>query len=316
MKPLLAICIPTYNRDYMLDKMLAQLCPICKDLEVPIYISDNCSPDGTQKIINKYEKEYTLINYFQKENIGPDKNFEYLLKHVSAQYKWLVSDSSVIIKEELAALLDILQHEFYDFVVTGWKNRTEYLPERKLYTDANNLLEELGWHMTQVSSLIYNDDVIPDLNFVRYYGTNFLQTGIIFEHIAYQSSFKCLLFNALKPQGLNMPKRNHWKHLALEYFCKRWLVFVMSLPCSYKYEAKRQCIMAHGIRSRLFSRKQLLLFKANNTLNISKYIQYKDFIPFTIYHRWFCLFLCFIPQLILKPLYKTYKLFKGSKKSI
>ena len=315
MNPLLAICIPTYNRDYMLDKMLEQLCPICKDLEVPIYISDNCSPDKTQTVIKKYQTEYMLINYFQKENIGGDRNFEYLLKHVPAQYKWLVSDSTVIMKEELVALLDILKHDSYDFVVIGWKNRTEYLPERKLYTDANNLLEELGWHMTQVSSLIYNDDVIPDLNFVRYYDTYFLQTGIIFEYIVYKSTFKCLLFNTIKLQGINMPKRSHWKSLALEYFCKKWLVFVMSLPGFYRYEAKKQCIMMHGLRSRLFSKKTLLVFRANNILNISKYMAYKDFIPFTIRHRWFCLFLCLVPRIFLLPFYKIYKLLKVGKKT-
>ena len=308
MKPLLAICIPTYNRDYLLDKMLEKLCPICQDLSIPIYISDNCSPDDTQLIISKYKGKYNVISYYQVENIGPDKNFEYLLRNVPAQYKWLLSDSSVILKDELAALKDTLSNNKYDFVVTGCKNRTECLPANKIYDDSNEVLRELGWHITLVSCLIYNDDIITGLNFERYYESYFLQTGILLEYIANKDKrFSCLFFNNLKLLGLNIPKPNHWMPYALEYFCKKWMVFVISLPLSYSFENKKHCIMSHGVESNLFSIWTLMWLRKNNFLNLSYYIKYKDFIPYTIKYRTFCLLLCFIPRLLLLILYKMYK---------
>lgn len=312
MKPLLAICIPTYNRDYLLDKMLEKLCPICQDLSIPIYISDNCSPDDTRLIINKYKEKYAVISYHQVENMGPDKNCEYLLRNVPAQYKWLLSDSMVVDKDELLYLKNMLENHNYSFVVTGYKNRTEYLPSQKLYTVSNDLLLELGWHMTLVSSLIYNENVINKMNFDRYYGSCFLQTGIIFEYIANKNEqFKCLFFNDLKLSSLNFEKRDHWLPYVMEFFCKKWMLFVMSLPLAYSYEVKKRCILMHGIESALFSKKNLLIYRARNFLNLSLYIKYKDFIPYTMKNRSFCLFICFVPRFLLLGLYRIYKYVKS-----
>ena len=147
-KPLLSICIPTYNRDYLLDKMLEQLCPIAKRFSIPIYISDNGSADNTQLVIQKYSIDYDIVGFKQEENLGPDKNFEFLLTHASGKYRWLLGDSTIIDEKELAQLLDKLANNDYSFIVTGTLKRTEFLPLEKVYMDQNTLLEELGWQMT------------------------------------------------------------------------------------------------------------------------------------------------------------------------
>jgi len=56
MNKLLTIAIPTYNRADLLDKQLTWLSQAIKgfETECEILVSDNCSTDHTQSIINKW----------------------------------------------------------------------------------------------------------------------------------------------------------------------------------------------------------------------------------------------------------------------
>lgn len=72
---LLTICIPTYNRAYFLEEVLASVCAqLNEDVlkYVNIVISDNASPDNTTEIAEKYVSKYPdNIEYFRNgENIG------------------------------------------------------------------------------------------------------------------------------------------------------------------------------------------------------------------------------------------------------
>jgi len=55
-KPLLSICIPTYNRAEYLAKSLDTLVclPEFNSSEVEVVISDNASTDNTQEVAKKY----------------------------------------------------------------------------------------------------------------------------------------------------------------------------------------------------------------------------------------------------------------------
>lgn len=56
MKKTLAICIPTYNRAALLAKNLKVLVPLAQASNCPIYISDNDSPDDTEKVVAEVKK--------------------------------------------------------------------------------------------------------------------------------------------------------------------------------------------------------------------------------------------------------------------
>ena len=62
-KPLLSICVPTYNREIYLQECLDSI--ISQDSfdedTIEIIISDNASTDGTQSLIKKYQEKYRNI---------------------------------------------------------------------------------------------------------------------------------------------------------------------------------------------------------------------------------------------------------------
>jgi glycosyltransferase involved in cell wall biosynthesis len=305
-KSLLGICIPTYNRDYLIDACLNNLYPLAKKYNIPIFISDNASADNTQKIIKDYMVKYDKIFYFRQEsNIGPDMNFEFILKQSSAKYSWLFGDSAMIQESELTQLLNDLSKEEYDVYVIGCKNRTEGI-DGKIYTSHNELLSELGWHVTLLSCLIYNKSLLYRANFGRYYNTRFIQCGIIFECCSYQSFY--IKFNPnIQLDIIKIKKLNSWSSIAFEVFCKDWFLYIMSLPCNYSFESKKKCIMDHGIKSRYFKLRNLLSLRGRNVFNFNTLIQYRYFIKSTIRYPMFVLiFICCIP----KALYKLYTVLK------
>jgi glycosyltransferase involved in cell wall biosynthesis len=66
-KPLLSICIPTYNRAEYLDKSIAS---IIRQKEfhrgdVELVIADNASDDNTEEVVKKYQEKYENIVYFK-----------------------------------------------------------------------------------------------------------------------------------------------------------------------------------------------------------------------------------------------------------
>jgi len=279
-EPLLAICIPTFNRDYLLDKMLEQVVPVVIEFGIPIYISDNASPDNTRAVVHKYQGLYSQIIYFRQEtNLGPDRNFEFLLIHSEAKYKWLLHDSSYFLKADLEAILEALAANDYDFVVLGEKYRTEHLGPNRAYSNSDELLQELGWHMTLVSCLIYNQNCIRYLNFERYYNSRFLQTGVIFEYIAVRSC-KVFFLNSVKVKEFAVQKRAFWEPISFEIFAKDWYLFVMSLPLTYSFYAKRKCILSHG--KRFFTIRKLFLLRSKGYFSYSIFVKYYYFIRQTV----------------------------------
>lgn len=92
-KPILSICIPTYNRAESLNAVLMRYVENPEfDEQVELVISDNASTDSTMEICQKYTSLYPNIKYFRnKENIH-DKNFSRVLNCAKGLYLKLLND--------------------------------------------------------------------------------------------------------------------------------------------------------------------------------------------------------------------------------
>lgn len=93
------VLLATYNGEKyvaeQLDSILSQTYS-----NIRLIISDDCSTDGTRKILEKYKaKDDRIELFFQGKNIGVVKNFEYLLKKVESKY-YMLSDQDDIWKED------------------------------------------------------------------------------------------------------------------------------------------------------------------------------------------------------------------------
>lgn len=97
-EPLLSIGIPTYNRSFYLRKALKFICDAVGDDDlVEIYISDNCSQDGTQDLVRRYAEACLNVRYHrQDKNIGSANNFMSIWENTNGKYVWLLGDDDYI----------------------------------------------------------------------------------------------------------------------------------------------------------------------------------------------------------------------------
>lgn len=107
-RPLLSICIPTYNRSGVLDKTLYSLInnPAYNEDLVEIIVSDNCSTDDTSSVVNQYK---TIKYYRNIENVK-DLNFSIALGYASGHYIKLFNDTLSFKTRQLEFMLEAIKN--------------------------------------------------------------------------------------------------------------------------------------------------------------------------------------------------------------
>lgn len=142
-KPLLSICIPTYNRSGYLEKALESIRVQIADNAslhemVEVVVSDNASTDNTREIAERYKKYFAHFTYAASEkNVGFDLNIVNVVKNASGAYCWYLGDDDVIANGAIAFVSDQLKNNSYDVATIG----SEQMPEDESYKTKRNFSE-------------------------------------------------------------------------------------------------------------------------------------------------------------------------------
>lgn len=108
-KPLLSVCIPTFNRAEYLAKSLASLVCQKEFPEIEVVISDNCSTDNTAEVVASYQKEYKNIFYYKNPINILDENFPTALMRGHGIFRKLFNDNSLYDDDVLKYILGLVQ---------------------------------------------------------------------------------------------------------------------------------------------------------------------------------------------------------------
>ena len=205
LRPLLSICIPTFNRSRYLAELLACLLPQLEEapaVSVELIVSDNHSADDTAEIVGRFQRRGLAVRYVCSEtNLGADANFLRCLALAKGTYTWVLGDDDLVMPGALAALVSLIaQGEAtggFDLVYLSSFGFTDALPffpsaamcaDRfgrfaEIVTDGVYLLEKVNALIGLISVVIFNRDRLlqtqhPSLTDLT--GTNLMQTGWIF----------------------------------------------------------------------------------------------------------------------------------------
>ncbi|BBD57810.1 glycosyl transferase family protein [Nostoc sp. HK-01] len=115
MNKLLTIAIPTYNRAELLNKQLAWLANAIQGFEsdCEILVSDNCSTDHTQAVIQKWQAKLSNITFKSNrnpENLGVMRNIMYCLSSATTKYVWTIGDDDPIQDRTIPYIINKLQN--------------------------------------------------------------------------------------------------------------------------------------------------------------------------------------------------------------
>lgn len=294
----LSIAVPTFNREGFIDSFMCELRSGIEAYGVDVYVSDNASSDGTKVILERHAKESPHVHNHRNEmTVGPDENFELVLGLPETPYIWLMGDTYRMTRQTVDAVMQAIKEEQYDAIIVNVAGRVDDVKER-VFTDKNELLSEIGWHMTCMSALVFSRELLRNADFSRYRDTNFLQTGIIFEYLA-DKPVRVKWIPQHSVLGLDVPgaKKTSWEDQTFEIWTKRWANFVFSLPASYSLDAKLKCIMDHGFKSKVFTLSALKHLRRKGILNHESYRNYSRYFPLTIkYPSLLIRFLALLPR--------------------
>lgn len=174
---LLSICIPTYNRANVLNGNLDALYKQIIDVNFPIEIivSDNCSEDQTEAIVNRYIQAGMPINYIRNnENIGMDGNFTQCYRRARGKYILVLGDDDYLIDGMLEKLLNHLNKGDYGLVHLKINSNINLNSQESadIHYDPEIFFQNTSYWLTYITSNIVNSKYILDHNFERYHGTH------------------------------------------------------------------------------------------------------------------------------------------------
>ena len=112
------ILLATYNGEKYLREQLDSI--LAQDYnDFNLIISDDCSTDSTREILEDYEKKDDRIRViYQQNNMGSNKNFEFLLSQVSSKYYMFSDQDDVWNKDKVKLSLETIEKNDLDLVYT------------------------------------------------------------------------------------------------------------------------------------------------------------------------------------------------------
>lgn len=198
----LSLCFPTYNRGWCMKEQIERLmtCPKGVLDKVEIIVSDNCSMDDTQQIVENAIENGFVCQYIRNEiNLGPDGNFVNCLKKATGRYVWLLGDDDTIIIDSLIKIIQILDvSNEYGLLHIYQKQDCKY--KKGYLFDKKEFVKTVSYYITLISANIVNTKYIKSLGLEKYIGTWFPYVplyftaiinepcNIIFKHKAFDDS--------------------------------------------------------------------------------------------------------------------------------
>jgi glycosyltransferase involved in cell wall biosynthesis len=138
-KPLLSICIPTYNRAELLDKCIASIVSQKEfdSEDVELVISDNASNDNTEEIVKKYQEQYKNIFYSKNEENVTDKNFPIVIGNAHGEFRKLFHDNIIYCGDCILHLLKTINEHLDKKPVLFFLNRMNGREQEEYYNTDN-----------------------------------------------------------------------------------------------------------------------------------------------------------------------------------
>lgn len=193
MKPMISVCIPTFNQEKYIEKCLESI--LNQDIQVPyeIIVADDCSTDTTREILIGYEKRYKdIIKLILNDvNLGPTRNALLARSLARGRYICHCDGDDFFYKEKLRIQFDFL--ELNPEYNVAWH-------DVHFYRENGDLIDKVG------AKLKKNIDLnIEDLLAFGSWGCNssimYRYNGIPFEtdkYLMYDFEFSLLLLDNSK----------------------------------------------------------------------------------------------------------------------
>lgn len=156
-KPILSICIPTYNRAQFAYAAAKNILDGWAGDEIEVVVSDNHSIDNTQELLRGIDD--SRLKYFRNEqNLGAAFNTHLSFLRATGKYAYLTSDEDDLILAEIPYLLEFFNNHPDVSVFIGGGDLT-YTHKRfpdAVYTSPFEALKAVAFQTRYMTGIIMN----------------------------------------------------------------------------------------------------------------------------------------------------------------
>jgi len=235
-KCILTIAIPTYNRDWVIDSNLSNLCSFAGKYDCEILISDNCSTDNTQYIVKEFQNRFPFVKYVRNsKNLGYDMNVLVAYMACESEYSLLMGDSRTINEESLKYLMNHLEDNIDALVF-------KHTHEETIYHSINDVFLSFGESIIVLGSFVLKCIMIEDKLLDPYIGKFFLHIGLFYEALNMLENINVKLVNNVNSHFVVRHKPIGWGKVIFQTHAYGWFYTFMGLPNSIPVELKLSVI--------------------------------------------------------------------------
>jgi len=132
-RPLLSVCITTYERADWLELNIENFIEIAKHLgqQVELVVCDNGSPKFVGEIFSKYQHHKQISLYCNSGNIGMLGNLPQTVSLARGDYVWLIGDDDIIHNDSLEKIIDIIQSKKPELINLNYAHCADPNPPKK-----------------------------------------------------------------------------------------------------------------------------------------------------------------------------------------
>jgi len=192
-KPLLSICIATYNRAEYIGETLESIIPQVTD-EVEIVVVDGASTDATGAVVQNYAKTCKQLNYIRLPSKGGvDQDYCKAVEHAHGEMCWLFPDDDLLMPGAIRTVLDEAENGYSLIVVNAQVKNKKFsttITDRLLNIYSDEIYSELKLeqlfqsvisYMTFIGCVVINRELWLDREKNSYFGTEFIHVGVVFQ---------------------------------------------------------------------------------------------------------------------------------------
>lgn len=152
-KPLLSICIPTYNRSAYLKKSLDSIISQNEFLDgtVEVVISDNASTDDTKEVVESYLNKYNNIYYSKNEENVRDKNYPIVLSKAHGKLRRLCNDTLVFRPDSLKKMCSVINEYENSQPFVFWANGAAKIEQEIEISHFSEYVKKVSYWMTSIA---------------------------------------------------------------------------------------------------------------------------------------------------------------------
>lgn len=305
----LNICVPTYNREYKLKRILDEFQKYKKD-NIELHIVDNASEDGTEELVKKYYNSYI---YYHKNiyNIGGVSNIIKALTYGNGRFTLLLLDKDYFKVDYLDKLVEFIRNQ--NEIVAGFcKLNLSKSESCKIYSGRHSL-EKMAYLQNHPTGYFFKRELLNKLNIMEKYedtskvgafAIDFILTDICYQGKTVEIGFPAFYTETeeearnIKSFTYNLKQNNvyffpenrykqfqlfleHLKTLPIKSSQKRIIEkkllkkLIWQITYGYQSVMRNGCLcMHHGVQSREVSNSEI---KLNLKNYYNQYINEKTF---------------------------------------